>query len=102
MFGFAVHFHFDGGVAIGGADDFIGDAFDFLLDFIELAAHEALDGIYGVAGVGDGLPFGGVADDAFTGFGEGDDGRGGALALGIFENFGLAAFHDRHTRVGRA
>src|SRR5882724_6591178 len=101
LLGFAVHFHFDGGVAIGGADDFVGDALDFLLHFIELAAHEALDGIHSIAGVGDGLAFGGVADDAFTGFGESNDGRSGAFALGIFENLGLAAFHDRHTRVGR-
>ena len=102
LFGFAVHFDFDGGVTIGGLDDLVRDAFDFFLHFLEFAAHEALDGIDGVAGVGDGLALGGVADEALTSLGEGDDGRGGALAFGVFENLGFATFHDGHAGVGRA
>ena len=40
-----------------------------------------------------------IADEAFAGFGERDDGRRGAFALGIFQNQRLAAFHDRHAGV---
>ena len=50
------------------ANHLVRNAFDLLLDFVEFAAHEALDRINRVARVGDGLPFGGVADQAFAGF----------------------------------
>ncbi len=100
--GLAVHFHFHGGVAVGGANDFVGDAFEFLLDLVEFAAHEALDGIDGVARVGDGLALGRLADEPFAALGERDDGRRGALAFGIFQNERFAAFHDGHAGVGGA
>jgi hypothetical protein len=77
----AFGFHFDSGVAVGGANDLIRDAFNLLLDLVELAAHEPLDRINGVAGVGDRLALGGFADQTFTGLAEGNDRRGGALAL---------------------
>ena len=99
LLGLAVHFHFHGGVAVGGLDDFVGDAFDFLLHFVEFAAHEALDGIDRVARVGDGLALGGFADEPLAALGERDDGRRGALAFGIFQHERLAAFHDRHAGV---
>ena len=69
----AVHFHFHGGVAVGGLHDLVRHAFDFLLHLVEFAAHEALDGINRVARVGDGLALGRVADDALAGLGERDD-----------------------------
>ncbi len=100
LLGLALHFDFHGGVAVGGAHDLVGDALDFLLHLVELAAHEALDGINGIARVGDGLAFGGIAHQAFAGLGESDDGRGGAFAFGILQNHRLAAFHDRHAGVG--
>ncbi len=37
------------------------------------ATDEALGGKNGVGGVGDGLAFGGLADEAFAAFREGDD-----------------------------
>jgi hypothetical protein len=67
-------------------DDLVGHAFDFLLHLVELAAHEALDGINRVARIGDGLALGGLADDAFAGLGEGDDGRRGAFAPSEFSS----------------
>ena len=97
LFGLAVHLHLDGGIAVAGAHDFVRHALDFLLHLLEFAAHEALDGIDGVAGVGDGLAFGGIADHALAGLGESDDGRGGAFAFGIFQDNRFAALHDRHT-----
>ena len=88
MFGFAVHFHFHGDVAVGGLDDLVGYAFDFLRHFVEFAAHEAFDGIDGVARVGDGLALGRLADEPLAALGERDDGRRGALALGISKTDG--------------
>ena len=83
-------------------DDLVRHALDFFADFVEFAAHETLDGIDRVARIGDGLALGGVADDAFAGFRERDDGRRRALALGIFQDERFAAFHDGHAGVRRA
>jgi hypothetical protein len=58
------------------------------------------DGINGVAGVGDCLALGGIADQTFTGFCEGHDGRGGAFAFRVFQYHRFAAFHDGHAGVG--
>ena len=66
MLGLAIHFDFHRDVAVGGLDDFVGDAFDFLLHFVKLAAHEALDGINRIAGVGDRLPLGRVANQSLA------------------------------------
>jgi len=72
-------------VAVSGADDFIGDAFDFFLHLVKLPPHEPLDRIDRIAGVSDGLPFGRLADEAVTGFGECHHGRRRAFAFGVFE-----------------
>ena len=53
-------------------------------------------------GIGHGLAFGGLADQALAVLGERDDRRRGARAFGIFQNDRLAAFHDRHAGVRRA
>src|SRR5204863_302071 len=50
----------------GAADDLVGDQLFFGLDFVVTAAHEALDGVNRAARVGDRLPFGRVADQAFA------------------------------------
>ena len=99
VLGLAVHFHFHRGVAVGGLDDLVRHAFDFLLHLVEFAAHEALDGIDGVARVGDGLALGGVADQPLAALGERDNGWRGAFAFGIFQHERFAAFHDRHAGV---
>ena len=46
------------------------------LRVVEAAAHEALDREDGVAGVGDGLALGELADQPLAGLGEGDDATG--------------------------
>ncbi len=53
-------------------------------------------------GIGDGLAFRGLADEALAALGESDDGGRGARAFGILEDRGLAAFHDGHAGVGGA
>ena len=90
------------GVAIGGGDDFIGDVFVGFGEFGELAADEAFGGEDGIACVGDGLAFGGLADETFACFGEGDDGGGGASAFGVFEDEWFGSLHDGHAGVGGA
>jgi hypothetical protein len=71
-FGFAGDFHLDVGVAIGGGDDLVGHALVGLGEFGELAADQAFGGENRVFRVGDGLAFGGLADEALAVFGEGD------------------------------
>ncbi|MNV03622.1 NAD-specific glutamate dehydrogenase [compost metagenome] len=84
--------------------DAVGHVRDVLLDFSvgELAADQALDGVEGVLRVGDGLALGRGTHQHFAVLGVGDDGRRGAVTLGVFDDAGLAAVHDRHTRVGGA
>ena len=66
------------------------------------AADEALDGRDGVLRVRDRLVLSGLADHAFAVLAEADDGRGGAVALGVDEDFRLSALHDRHGGVRSA
>ncbi len=83
LLGFAANFHFHSGVAVGGPDYFIGDAFDFFLHFVKLSPHEPLDRVDSIAGVGDGLPLGGLAHESVAGLGESDHGRRRAFAFGV-------------------
>ena len=46
--------------------------------------------------------FGGLTDEAFALFGERDDRRREAAALGVDQHFGLIAFHDGDDAVGRS
>ena len=61
-----------------------------------------LDRADGPVDVGDGLPFGDLTDEDFTVLGERDDGGGGAPALGVRNDRGLAALEDGDCRVGGA
>ena len=69
------------------------------LGVVEPTAHEALDRIDGVAGIGDGLALGELADEALTGLGERDDRRDRPAALGGRDDGRLAALHDGHDGV---
>ena len=91
------------GVAVGVADDLEGHGLDVLLGLgvVVAAADEALDGVEGGRGVGDGLALGGVSDELLLTL-EGDDGGGGAETFGVFENTGLVTFHDGNAGVGGA
>ena len=86
-------------VAVGAGDDLVGDDRLLLADLALLAAHEALDREDGVLRVGDGLALGDGADEALAGGGEGDYGRGGAAALGVLDDGGLATLEHGHARV---
>ena len=81
---------------------FVGDFADFIGDFAIAAAHEALDRIDRVLRVGDGLALGGLADEAFAVFGEGDHRGRGAAPFGVGDDLGVLAFDDRDARVGGA
>ena len=100
--GFAFDFYLDVGVAVAGANDLVGDALQLFLDLVELAAHEALHRVDGVARIGHRLSFGGFAYKALAVFREGDDRGGRAFAFGVFENQRLAALHDGHAGIRRA
>ena len=96
--------HFHPGVAVVGLDDLVGHQADVLLDgfFTKLAADEALDGEQRVGRVGDGLALGRRADQDLAIFHVGDDGRRGAGTLGVLDDLGGVALHDRDARVGGA
>ena len=83
-------------------DDFVGDHLHLVADFVEAATHEALDGINGIGGIGDGLALGDLADQTLAGFRERDDGRRGSPTLFVRDHFGLTALHNGDDRVGRA
>ncbi len=98
----AVHFHLHVGVAVRRLHDLVGHAMFFFADFVEFAAHEALDGENGVGGIGDRLAFGRLADESLAVLRERDDRRRRARAFAVFQNDRVAAFHDSHAGVGRA
>ena len=79
--------------------DLEGDALRLLPHLVETAAHEPLDGVHGVLGVGDHLVLGRLAHQALVAVRVGHDGRRGPLALGVLDDNGLAAFHDGHAGV---
>ena len=60
----------------------------------------ALDGRDGAVMVGDSLTLCDLADHSFAGLGERDNGRCGAVAFGVCDNDGLAAFHHGDAAVG--
>ena len=60
----------------------------------------ALDRGDGAVDVGDRLTLGDLADEDLAGLGEGDDGGGGATALGVRDDGGLATLEDGDSRVG--
>lgn len=64
-------------------------------------ARHSLDVEDGVGGVGGGLLFGGVSNQALL-FGVGDVGGGDAVSLIVDENFDLALLHHTNARVGGA
>ena len=99
-FSLTAHFDLHRRVAIGRPDHLVGNAFDFLLHFIEFASHEAFYGVNRIPRIGDGLAFGGIADQTFTRFRKSNDRRGRPFALGVLQNFGLATLHHRHTTIG--
>ena len=90
------------GIAVVAADDLVGDHLHLFGDFVKAAAHEALDRINRVFGVGDGLALGHLADQPLAALGERHHGRRGAAAFLVGDDRRLAAFHDGDARVGGA
>ena len=92
--------HFDPSVAIAAVHQGVGQVLLVFCDMhvIHAAPDQALHGEDGVRGVRDRLAFGRLADEAF-GFGETDDGRGGAGPFRVLDHAGLCAVHDRNAGV---
>ena len=65
-----------------------------------VAAHLTLDGGDGAVGVGDGLALCHLAHHTLAGLGKCHHGRGGAVALRVGDDDGLAALHHCHAGVG--
>ena len=94
------------GVLLELAEGAGGDLLRGVLLVVDLlgpvGAHVALDGGDGAVDVGDGLTLGDLADEHLALLGEGDDRRGGAGALGVRDDGGLAALEDGDGGVGGA
>ena len=69
--------------------------------FASSAAHETLDRVNCLFGVGDSLALCNVTDQAFTVLAKCDDGRSGAETFSVSDNNRLATFHNGHAAVGR-
>ena len=70
MFGLAFDLHLHGRIAIAGPNYFVGNALNLFLHFLVLTAHEALDGIDGIARISDSLALRGISDQALARFGK--------------------------------
>ena len=92
----------DDGAAVLALLNLVGNGLLLLGGLVEGAADEALHGGNGVLRVGDGLVLRGLAHHALAVLAEALDGRGGAVALGVHQDFGLGALHDGHGGVRRA
>ena len=90
------------GDMVAGLHHFVGDHLHLFRDLVVTASHEALDGINGIFGIGDGLPLGDLAHQSLASFGEGDHRGRGAATLFVGDNFGLATLHDGNHRIGGA
>ena len=90
------------GAAVLAGDDLVRDLLRLGAHLAEQPAHEALDGVDGVLGVDCGLTPGQLSDQALTGARERDHRRGGAAALGVGDDDGLAALHHCDHAVGGA
>ena len=69
---------------------------------LPVGAHVALDGADGAVDVRDALALGDLASQDLAVLREGDDGRGGASALGVRDDGGLATLQDGDDGVRRA
>ena len=98
--GLSVDFDLDVGIAVGGFDELVRNAVFLFAYLVKFAAHETLHGENCVCRIRDCLSFCGLADKTFAGFCEGNNRRGCACALGVFQNDRLPAFHHRHARIG--
>ena len=92
----------DAHVAVGGALDVVRHHLHFFVDFVEAAAHEALDREDGVLGIGDRLPLGDLADQPLAGLAERDDRRRDPAPFRVLDDGRLIAFHHRDDGVGGA
>ncbi len=72
------------------------------LRVVPATAHEALDGVDRVGGVGHGLTLGELANEPLASLGEGNDRGNGSATLGRGDHGRLAALHDGHHGVGRS
>jgi hypothetical protein len=92
--------HLHAGHAVVATHHLVGYACDLLGVLFIGVAHEALDGVNGVPGVGDGLALGRVAHLALAVLHEGHDAGGGALAFAVGDHHRFVAFHHGHAAVG--
>ena len=87
--------HFNPSIAVIGLSYFVGHHLDvFLHDFVvELTADETLDREQRVIGIRDSLALSRLAHQDFAIVCVSNNGRGGAIAFGVLNNFRLAAVH---------
>ena len=82
-----------------GLLDAVAHFLGFLIDFINTAADETLDGIEGVVGIHDRLTFGDLSDQLVLILGVSNHGGRRAEALGVGDDGGLATLHHGYAAV---
>ena len=80
--------------------DLLGSVLLAVQGHLVVGAHLTLDGRNGVVGVGDSLTLCNLTYQTVAGFGEADNGRGGAGTLRVGDDNGLAALHNSYAAVG--
>ena len=96
--------HFIPSVTIVCLDDFVRHHLDVFLYnfFVKTTTDQTLHRVQGVMRIGHCLTLGRLANQNFAIVGVRNDRRRSARAFCVFNNFCLAVFQNRHTRVGGA
>ena len=81
------------------ANHFVGDHLHLVVHFLIPAAHETLDGINCIFGIGNCLPLGNLADQTLSRFGEGNHGWGRPATFFVRDDLGFATFHHGHDGI---
>ena len=85
-----------------GARDLVRHHLHFFVHFVVAPAHESLDRIDGVLGVGHGLTLRDLPDQTLSALCKRNDGRRGAPAFLIGDDDRLPTFHHRNDGIGGA
>ena len=75
---------------------FVGDHLHLCANFLKAAAHETLDGVDGIFGIGNRLALGHLPDQTLPSLRECNYRRGRPAPFLVRDDLGLATFHDRH------
>jgi hypothetical protein len=89
----------DSHVVVGRPDHLIGNLLDLARNFLEAAAHEALDRVDRILRIRDSLTLGNLADQALAFLGKGHDRGRCPSPFFVGDDDRIVAFHHRHDGI---